>query len=223
MSQPCRLPTGGRIDRTRSIRFRFDGTSLTGHPGDTLASALLANGIHLVGRSFKYHRPRGIMTAGSDDPNALVQLMPGTPRTEPNCRATMVELKDGLVASSQNCWPSRRFDVGRVNDLLSPLFPAGFYYKTFMWPRSFWRTVYEPRIRQIAGLGEAPDHGRPRPLSPPPRPLRRPGGGRRPGRHRGGASKRPGPASASSWRTSRASSAAACWPIPSRSCRTWPS
>ncbi len=156
MSQPCRLPAGGRIDRTREIRFRFDDAALTGHPGDTLASALLANGIHLVGRSFKYHRPRGIMTAGSEEPNALVQLMPGTPRTEPNCRATVVELKQGLEAKSQNCWPSRQIDVGRVNDLLSPLFPAGFYYKTFMWPKSFWRSVYEPRIRKIAGLGEAP-------------------------------------------------------------------
>ena len=156
MSQPFRLAQGGRIDRTKPIRFRFDGRSLTGFAGDTLASALLANGIHLVGRSFKYHRPRGIMTAGSEDPNALVQLSPGTARTEPNVRATMVELKDGLEAASQNRWPSLGFDLGQLNDLVSPLFPAGFYYKTFMWPRSFWERVYEPRIRKIAGLGEAP-------------------------------------------------------------------
>ncbi len=156
MSQPFRLPHGGRIDRTKPIRFRFDGRSLTGFAGDTLASALLANGIHLVGRSFKYHRPRGILAAGSEEPNALVQLSPGTPRTEPNVRATMVELKDRLVAASQNRWPSLDFDVGQLNDLAAPLFPAGFYYKTFMWPKSFWEKVYEPRIRKIAGLGEAP-------------------------------------------------------------------
>jgi sarcosine oxidase subunit alpha len=156
MSQPFRFPRGGRIDRTRCIRFRFDGQSLNGFDGDTLASALLANGIHLVGRSFKYHRPRGIMTAGSEEPNALVQLSPGTSRTEPNVRATVVELKDGLVAESQNRWPSLTLDLGQLNDIVSPLFPAGFYYKTFMWPRSWWQTVYEPRIRKIAGLGEAP-------------------------------------------------------------------
>jgi sarcosine oxidase, subunit alpha len=156
MSQPFRLARGGRIDRSRSVRFRFDGKSLTGFAGDTLASALLANGIHLVGRSFKYHRPRGILTAGSEEPNALVQLSPGTPRTEPNVRATMVELKDGLVAESQNRWPSLAFDLGQLNDLAAPLIPAGFYYKTFMWPKTWWQTVYEPRIRKLAGLGEAP-------------------------------------------------------------------
>jgi sarcosine oxidase subunit alpha len=156
MSQLFRLPTGGRIDRSRPIRFRFDGQRLTGFAGDTLASALLANGIHLVGRSFKYHRPRGIMTAGSEEPNALVQLHPGTARSEPNVRATMVEIKDGLEARSQNRWPSLAFDLGQLNDRASPLIPAGFYYKTFMWPRSWWQTVYEPRIRKLAGLGEAP-------------------------------------------------------------------
>ncbi len=156
MSQPFRLATGGRIDRSRTIRFRFDGRDCTGHPGDTLASALLANGVHLVGRSFKYHRPRGIMTAGSEEPNALVQLAPGKSRTEPNARATVVELRDGLTARSQNRWPSLGFDLGQLNDLLSPLFPAGFYYKTFMWPKAFWERVYEPRIRKIAGLGDAP-------------------------------------------------------------------
>jgi sarcosine oxidase subunit alpha len=154
--QPFRLPKGGRIDRSRTIRFRFDGRTYTGHTGDTLASALLANGVHLVGRSFKYHRPRGIMTAGSEEPNALVQLAPEKSRTEPNVRATVVELKEGLTAKSQNRWPSLSFDVGQLNDLLSPLFPAGFYYKTFMWPKAFWERVYEPRIRKIAGLGEAP-------------------------------------------------------------------
>jgi len=156
VSQPFRLTAGGRIDRSQTIPFTFDGRSLTGHPGDTLASALLANGVHLVGRSFKYHRPRGIMTAGSEEPNALVQLAPEKSRTEPNARATVVELKDGLAARSQNRWPSLDVDLGQLNDLLSPLFPAGFYYKTFMWPKAFWEKVYEPRIRKIAGLGEAP-------------------------------------------------------------------
>ena len=156
MSQRFRFAEGGRIDRKHAVRFKFDGRSYVGHPGDTLASALLANGVHLVGRSFKYHRPRGIMTAGSEEPNALVQLAPGKPRTEPNVRATVVELKDGLEAASQNRWPSLGFDVGRLNDFLSPFFPAGFYYKTFMWPQAFWESVYEPRIRAIAGLGEAP-------------------------------------------------------------------
>jgi sarcosine oxidase, subunit alpha len=156
VSQPFRLDSGGRIDRSTTVRFRFDGKRYQGHPGDTLASALLANGVHLVGRSFKYHRPRGIMTAGSEEPSALVQLAPGKARTEPNVRATVVELKDGLVAESQNRWPSLGFDVGRLNDFLSPLFPAGFYYKTFMWPKAFWERVYEPRIRAIAGLGRAP-------------------------------------------------------------------
>jgi len=156
VTQRWRLPEGGRIDRARALAFTFNGERLEGHPGDTLASALLANGVHLVGRSFKYHRPRGILSAGSEEPNALLQLRPGTDRTEPNTRATVVELTDGLAAASQNHWPSLTRDVGIVNDWLSPLFPAGFYYKTFMWPRVFWEKVYEPRIRQIAGLGEAP-------------------------------------------------------------------
>ncbi len=156
MVQRFRLDQGGRIDRERPLRFRFDGLELEGFAGDTLASALLANGIHLVGRSFKYHRPRGIMTAGPEEPNALVQLEQGEGRSDPNARATLVELKEGLDARSQNRWPSLRFDLGAVNDLLSPLLPAGFYYKTFKWPASFWRGVYEPRIRAAAGLGEAP-------------------------------------------------------------------
>jgi sarcosine oxidase subunit alpha len=136
------------------VRFRFDGASYAGYSGDTLASALLAQGVRLVGRSFKYHRPRGIFGAGSEEPNALVELRTG-PRREPNTRATVAELYDGLEARSQNRWPSLGFDVGSVNSLLSPLFVAGFYYKTFMWPRSFWEKFYEPAIRQAAGLGHA--------------------------------------------------------------------
>ncbi|HVR66440.1 MAG TPA: sarcosine oxidase subunit alpha [Verrucomicrobiae bacterium] len=153
--QPNRLPEGGRIDRTKPIAFTFNGKRLTGYQGDTLASALLANGVALVGRSFKYHRPRGIMTAGSEEPNALVQVGSGA-RTEPNLRATQVEIYEGLTASSQNCWPSVEFDIGEANSVLSKLFPAGFYYKTFMWPPSFWMK-YEYFIRRAAGLGVAPE------------------------------------------------------------------
>ncbi len=151
-----RLAEGGRIDRSRRLRFSFDGQRLEGFGGDTLASALLANGVHLVGRSFKYHRPRGIASAGSDEPNALVDIKRDTARTSPNFRATSVELFDGLVAESQNRFPSLRFDLGAANQVLSPLLPAGFYYKTFMWPASFWSKHYEPRIRAMAGLGRAP-------------------------------------------------------------------
>jgi sarcosine oxidase subunit alpha len=151
MSQPNRI-TGGQIDRTRTLRFTFDGLSYTGHPGDTLASALLANGVRLMGRSFKYHRPRGPLSAGSEEPNALVQLRTGA-RQEPNTRATVAELFDGLAAGSQNAWPSLRFDAMAVNDRLNAFFTAGFYYKTFMWPKSFWEKVYEPIIRRAAGLG----------------------------------------------------------------------
>jgi sarcosine oxidase, subunit alpha len=150
-----RLPEGGRIDRSRPLAFTFNGTRYQGFAGDTLASALLANGIHLVGRSFKYHRPRGIVAAGAEEPNALVQLGLGA-RTEPNVRATQIELYEGLVARSQNCWPSVEFDMGALSNLLSPMFPAGFYYKTFMWPPSWWRSVYEGLIRRAAGLGQAP-------------------------------------------------------------------
>jgi len=153
-NQSNRLNQGGTIDRAKTLAFTFDGQRYEGHPGDTLASALLANGVHLVGRSFKYHRPRGILTAGSEEPNALIQLGEGA-RTEPNVRATQIELFDGLVASSQNRWPSLRFDIGSVNNLLSRYFPAGFYYKTFMWPPSFWMK-YEYFIRRAAGLGKAP-------------------------------------------------------------------
>ena len=162
MSQKFRTSNGGLIDRERSISFTFDGKPYQGFEGDTLASALLANGVHLVGRSFKYHRPRGIQTAGSEEPNAIVELRSG-PRKEPNTRATTIELFEGLVANSQNRWPSLEFDVMSINNLFSPLLSAGFYYKTFMWPTSFWTNVYEHIIRRAAGLGTAateadPDH-----------------------------------------------------------------
>lgn len=162
MSQPFRAEKGGLIDRSRPVTFTFDNEQLEGFAGDTLASALLANGIHLVGRSFKYHRPRGILTAGSEEPNALVGVYRKGDQT-PNLRATQVELYEGLQAISQNRFPSLGFDVGAVNDLLTPLFPAGFYYKTFMWPKSFWEKVYEPIVRAAAGLGKPPknpDHDR---------------------------------------------------------------
>ncbi len=151
MTQKNRIP-GGQIDRTRTLSFTFDGKSYAGHPGDTLASALLANGVRLMGRSFKYHRPRGPLSAGSEEPNAIVQLRSGA-RQEPNTRATVAELFDGLTATSQNRFPSLAFDLMGVNDLLSPFFAAGFYYKTFMWPAKFWEKVYEPIIRHAAGLG----------------------------------------------------------------------
>lgn len=153
--QTNRTPRGGRVDRSTPLAFRFDGKSFQGFAGDTLASALLANDIHLVGRSFKYHRPRGILGLGSEEPNALIQLARGN-RTEPNLRATQIELFDGLDAASQNRWPSLAWDVGAMNSALHRLFPAGFYYKTFMWPTSFWRT-YEEVIRHAAGLGKAPE------------------------------------------------------------------
>ncbi|MFB2550219.1 sarcosine oxidase subunit alpha family protein [Ensifer soli] len=151
---PYRLATGGRIDRTAPLSFTFDGAPMTGLSGDTVASALLANGRLLVGRSFKYHRPRGILTAGAAEPNALLTIGTGG-RREPNTRATVAELHDGLVAESQNRWPSLEFDIGAVNGLLSPFLSAGFYYKTFMWPAVFWERVYEPFIRKAAGLGRA--------------------------------------------------------------------
>ncbi|WP_311032186.1 sarcosine oxidase subunit alpha family protein [Mesorhizobium koreense] len=149
-----RLPQGGLIDRSRPIDFTFDGQKLSGFAGDTLASALLANGRRLVGRSFKYHRPRGILTAGSAEPNALVTVGTGG-RREPNVRATMAELHEGMVAKSQNRWPSLGFDLGAVNQLFSPFLAAGFYYKTFMWPGALWEKLYEPLIRRAAGLGKA--------------------------------------------------------------------
>jgi sarcosine oxidase subunit alpha len=154
-SQAYRLPAGGRIDRSRLLGFTFDGRRYHGHPGDTLASALLANGVRLVGRSFKYHRPRGIASSGPEEPNALVSLRSGA-RHEPNTRATTVELYDGLHASTQNCWPSVSFDIKAILQFAGPLIAAGFYYKTFMWPPAFWEKVYEPLIRRAAGLGMPP-------------------------------------------------------------------
>ena len=155
MTKNLRVKTSKFIDETYKISFKFNGTTYYGYKGDTLASALLANDIHLVGRSFKYHRPRGIMTAGSEEPNAIIQLHSNSSRTEPNVRATEIEIYEGLEASSQNCWPSVNFDLGGVNNFLSPLLPAGFYYKTFMWPASFWEK-YEYFIRKSAGLGKSP-------------------------------------------------------------------
>ncbi|MCY4548313.1 MAG: sarcosine oxidase subunit alpha family protein [Defluviicoccus sp.] len=153
--QPYRLAEGGAIDRSRPVGFSFDGRRYTGFAGDTLASALLANGVTLVGRSFKYHRPRGILSAGTEEPNALVQLGTGA-RGIANAKATRVELHEGLVASSVNCWPGPRCDLGALNDLAHRLIPAGFYYKTFMWPHRGWH-FYERLIRRMAGLGRAPE------------------------------------------------------------------
>ncbi len=147
-----RIDGKGQIDRTRPVNFTFDGHRYQGFAGDTLASALLANGIRLMGRSFKYHRPRGVLTAGSEEPNALVTTGLG-PAQEPNVRATTLELHEGLIARSQNRWPSLGWDAMAINDLAAPFLGAGFYYKTFMWPRKFWEAVYEPIIRRAAGLG----------------------------------------------------------------------
>ena len=138
MSNEYRLSSGGQINRSENISFKFNGKTFYGFKGDTLASALLANGIHLVGRSFKYHRPRGIFSAGVEEPNALVQIIKDEARTDPNLRSTQIEIYEGLNATSQNCWPSVNFDFGAINNLFSPIIPAGFYYKTFMWPASFW-------------------------------------------------------------------------------------
>ena len=157
-----RVAGKGLIDRDRPVRFTFDGKPVEGFAGDTVASALLANDIRLMGRSFKYHRPRGPVTAGSDEPNALVTVGRGGD-AQPNTRATMQEVFDGLAVRSQNRWPSLRRDAMAVNDLVSPFLAAGFYYKTFMWPRTFWERLYEPIIRRAAGLGAlsgAPDPDR---------------------------------------------------------------
>lgn len=156
-----RAAAGGQVDRNARLAFRFDGQWFEGLAGDTLASALLANGVRLVGRSFKYHRPRGIFTAGPEEPNALVEVGSGDER-EPNTPATTVELGEGLEARSQNRWPSLQFDLAAINGLAAPLFGAGFYYKTFMWPGPLWERLYEPAIRRAAGLGRAsgaPDPG----------------------------------------------------------------
>ncbi|MGE0749667.1 MAG: sarcosine oxidase subunit alpha family protein [Variibacter sp.] len=160
-TQPNRLPVGGTIqgliDRKRPLAFSFDGKRYSGYAGDTLASALIGAGVKLIGRSFKYHRPRGVFSVGPEEPNALVELRTGA-RREPNTRATTVELYDGLKAASQNRWPSLTFDVLAINQIASPLLVGGFYYKTFMWPASFWEKVYEPLIRRAAGLGRASEH-----------------------------------------------------------------
>ena len=208
VTQPFRLPVGGTIDRGRVLNFRFDGRAYEGHPGDTLASALLANGVRLVARSFKYHRPRGIFSAGAEEPSALVQLETGA-HTEPNRRPTEILLYDGLSAASQHAWPSLGADLGAIVGGLGPLVPAGFYYKTFMQPRALWASAL--------GAAAAPD-GRARPgagaarsvaLRQAPHPLRRAGGRRRtlrprrrarrrtqrrpgdPGRQRQGVRRRP--------------------------------
>ena len=142
---------GHRIDRSQRLIFEFNGRRLSGHPGDTLASALLANNVQLVGRSFKLHRPRGIFSCGVEEPTGLVDVGEGAKRT-PNMRATLIDLYEGLVAASVNCWPSVDFDVGAIVSRMAALLPAGFYYKTFKWPN--WH-LYEPSIRRMAGLGRA--------------------------------------------------------------------
>jgi sarcosine oxidase subunit alpha len=156
-----RIDGQGRIDRTHPVNFTFDGKAYRGFAGDNLASALLAEGVSLFGRSFKYHRPRGLLGAGAEEPNALVSVDRGGGRFTPNLRATAVELYEGLDARSQNRWPSLQTDFGAINDLLGRFFPAGFYNKTFMWPRSFWEKLYEPAIRRMAGLGDAPTEADP--------------------------------------------------------------
>ena len=168
MTQRNRVQGGALLDRARPVSFTFDGIAYGGYEGDTLASALIANGVRLVGRSFKYHRPRGILSAGAEEPNALVGVSRGPGRSTPNLRATQVELYDGLAATSQNCWPSLTLDAGAINDLAGSLIGAGFYYKTFMGPELpgknwAWKHIYEPMIRRTAGLGAAtreadPDH-----------------------------------------------------------------
>ena len=152
-----RVPGRGRVDPARPLPFSFDGSAMTGLAGDMLASALLANGVRLVGRSFKYHRPRGLLGAGVEEPNALMGVDRGAGRYTPNARATTIELHADLKVETQNRWPSLGFDLGAAANLLSPLLPAGFYNKTFMWPRSAWEKIYEPAIRRMAGLGRAPD------------------------------------------------------------------
>ncbi len=156
MSNKYRLSSGGEINRSEIVSFKFNGKTLYGYKGDTLASALLANGIHLVGRSFKYHRPRGIFSSGVEEPNALVQIIKDQGKTDPNLRATQIEIYEDLNVISQNCWPSVNFDIGAINNFFSRIIPAGFYYKTFMWPASLWKNVYEYFIRKAAGLGKSP-------------------------------------------------------------------
>ena len=136
------------------IYFKFDGKKYAGNQGDTIAAALLRNNVRLIGRSFKYHRPRGIYTCGIEEPNALVQII--NEHNEPNVRATVKKIYEGMIVKSQNRWPSLKTDLGSINNILSPIFSAGFYYKTFMGPKGFWKNVYEPLIRRTAGLGKPP-------------------------------------------------------------------
>ena len=157
MSAPNRISGYGKLSPTKQVSFSFDGKALQALEGDTLASALLANGIHLMGRSFKYHRPRGILASGAEEPNALMDISRDNARRQPNVRASVQEVFDGMKAESQNRFPSLAFDVGAVNDGLGRFLPAGFYYKTFMWPRKAWDKLYEPIIRSAAGLGKTPE------------------------------------------------------------------
>ena len=154
MPENFRIEKGGLINRNKKISFKFNGKKYLGYEGDTIASALIANGVHLVGRSFKYHRPRGFFGAGVDEPYAIVQMNRNN-EVDPNVRATEQELFEGLEAKSVNCWPNVNFDIGAINNFLNKFFPAGFYYKTFMWPKSFWYNIYEPIIRKAAGFGSA--------------------------------------------------------------------
>jgi sarcosine oxidase subunit alpha len=156
-SNAFRLPTGGHIERDHPLAFTFDGTAYVGYRGDTLASALLANGVRVLARSFKYHRPRGVFSAGEEEPCALVDVGTGPARV-PNCRAPIVPLEEGLVANSQVGWPAVGFDLGRVVDFTHPLWPAGFYNKTFKWPS--WKT-WEGLVRRAAGRGRCPDDADP--------------------------------------------------------------
>ena len=147
-----RIASQGILNRNKEITFYFDSKPYKGFLGDTVASALLANDVHLVGRSFKYHRPRGILGIGSEEPNALISVHKGG-RVEPNVRATVQEIYQGLIVTSQNSWPNLKFDALAINDIAAPFLSAGFYYKTFMWPPRFWEALYEPIIRRAAGLG----------------------------------------------------------------------
>ncbi len=144
-----RIAGKGLINREKTLNFKFDGLSYKGFEGDTVASALLASGKKIFGRSFKYHRPRGVLTAGSEEPNALITVGQGAFQ-DPNVRATTQEVFEGLITKSQNNWPNLQYDILSINDLFSNFLGAGFYYKTFMWPKSFWEKIYEPFIRCAA-------------------------------------------------------------------------
>jgi sarcosine oxidase subunit alpha len=150
-----RLDCGNQIDRSRPLSFSFDGEAMPGFQGDTVASALMANGVKVIARSFKYHRPRGFFGAGSEDPSAIVTIGSGA-RSEPNLVASQVRLIEGMVVRSQNRWPSLKWDIGALNGLIAPLLPSGFYNKTFMWPAWAWQ-YYERMIRNVAGFGVSPD------------------------------------------------------------------